>query len=240
MLGVIGTILAMGAIASYADKDSRRAYPAMDDKKTRAEIDAEFARYGIKGQDGKFTETKINIIAARNHVRPNKYGVLPENGWLKCQRYVFEYANCDEDIDDFKRAWYDTVEHQLEMQRKQISDPKLNKKVRDYHDSEKYVKRTLKQRETGPTIVLEYKHWHGIPKEEQLQRMKELQEKTIWGQICKEKPILRHNSRYENTYKEVWIIKGKNNDRQESWGTKQYYKNLYTECCAKIGYNAEL
>ena len=240
MFGVIGTILAMGAIAGYADKDSRKAYPAMDEKKVRAAMDAECARYGIKGENGKFTEQWINMIAARNHVRPNKYGVLPEDGWLKCKQYVFEYANCNEDITDFQRAWYNTIEHQLENQRKQISDPKLNKKVQDYHDSEKYVKRTLKQREHGPTIVLELKHWHGIPKEEQLQRMKELQEQTIWGQICKDQPILRHNSRYENTYKEVWIIKGRDHDRQESWATEKYYKNLYTECCAKIGYNAEL
>ena len=70
--------------------------------------------------------------------------------------------------------------------------------------------------------------------------MKELQEQTIWGQICKDQPILRHNSRHENTYKEVWIIKGRDHDRQESGATQNYYKNLYTECCAKIGYNAEL
>lgn len=240
MLGVIGVILTMGAIASYADKDARKAYPAMDEKKVRAKMDAECARYGIKGKNDEFTETWINMIAARNYVRPNKYGVLPEDGWIKCERYVVDYANCDEDIADFKRAWYDTIEHQLEMQREQISDSRLNKKVRDYYDSEKYVNRTLKQRENGPTIVLELKHWHGIPKDEQLKRMKELQEKTIWGKICKEKPILRHNAKYEDTYKEIWIIKGKSNDKQESWGTQKYYKNLYTECCAKIGYNAEL
>ena len=66
MFGVIGTILAMGAIAGYTDKDSRKAYPAMDEKKVRAAMDAECARYGIKGQNGKFTEQWINMIAAIN------------------------------------------------------------------------------------------------------------------------------------------------------------------------------
>lgn len=240
MLGTIGLMLTMGAIASYADKDSRKAHPAVNDKKFRAKMDAEYARYGIKGQNGRFTETQINMIAARNNVRPNKYGVLPEDGWLKCQSYVFEYANCDEDIDDFKRAWYDTIEHQLKMQRKQISNPENNKKVREYRTSEKYINGKLEEIKRGPTIVLEFKHWHGIPKEEQLQRMKELQEKTIWGKICKEEPILRHNTSYEDTYKEVWIIKGMKHHKQESWSTQKFYKNLYSQCCAKIGYDAEL
>lgn len=239
MLGVIGTILAMGAISSYASKDAKRAYPKMDNKKIKEETDAEFAQYGIKGKSGEFTERKINMIAARNNVRPNKYGVLPEDGWIKCQNYVMGYANHDEDVTDFKRAWYDTIEQQLKMQRKKISNPKFNKEVQKYYKSEKHIETTLKEREHGPTIVLELKHWHGIPKEEQLKRMKELQTETIWGKICKEEPILRHNN-HENTFKEIWIIKGEKDDRQGSYSTKRYYKNLYTKCCAKIGYNAEL
>lgn len=240
MLGVIGTILAMGAINEAANISSRKAYPEMNNKKTRTDFDAECARYGIKGQGAKFTTQRINMIAARNHVSPNKYGVLPEDGWMKCRDYVMQYVNEPQDLSEFRNAWYDTVEHQLELQRLQISNPHLNRKVKEYYDSEKHIRSTMKNRENGPTIVLEYKHWHGISKGEQLQRMEELQKDTVWGEICAEPPILRDNPRFPNTYTEVWIIKGKKGEKPESYSTQYYYKNLYTKCCAKIGYNAEL
>lgn len=240
MLGVIGTILAMGAINEAANISSRKAYPEMNDKKRRTDFDAECARYGIKGQAEEFTVTRINMIAARNHVSPNKYGVLPEDGWMKCRDYVMKYINNPQDLSDFRNAWYDTVEYQLEIQRKKISDPTTNRKVRQYYDSEKRIRSSMKNRENGPTLVLEYKHWHGISKGEQLQRMEELQKDTVWGEICAEPPILRDNPRFPNTYTEVWIIKGEEDDKAESLSTQRYYKNLYTNCCAKLGYNAAL
>ena len=240
MLGIIGTVLAMGAISEYANQKNKKAYPKMSQSQVQNDMDAEFARYGIKGQNGRFTETKINMIAARNNVKPNKYGVLPEEGWKHCRRYVAGYANDDQDIIDFEKAWYDTVEHQLKVQRKKISNPNINKKAKQYYESEKRIKRTMDDRKNGPIIVLEYKHWHGIPKEEQLKRMEELQHQTIWGEICAEPPILRDNTRLPNCYNEVWIIHGKKNDKQGTFSTNNYYKDLYTKCCAKIGYNAEL
>lgn len=236
MLGILGVALAMGAISGYANQEFKKAYPKMNHPQVKNDMDAEFARYGIKGKNGRFTETKINMIAARNNVQPNKYGVLPEEGWKHCRRYVVGYANSNQDIIDFEKAWYDAVEHQLKIQRKKIS----NKTTKKYCNAEKIVKKTMHQRKNGPTVVIELKHWHGIPKEEQLKRMRELQKQTIWGKILHEPPILRDNPRFEGCYTEVWIINGTNLDTPGSWGTNKYYKDLYTKCCGKIGYEANL
>jgi len=240
LLELLGIGFTIACISKYGEKQSKRAYPQMQDKKVQSSTDAEFARYGIKGKNNKFTDTKINMIAARCNVTPNKYGVLPENGWKHCRSYVARYANSNQDILDFEQAWYTTVQHQLKMQRSEISNPNKNKKAKAYNDVEQYIKHSLKSRKNGPTIVLEYRHWHGISKDEQLKRMKELQQKTIWGKICKEAPLLRDNPYAPNSYTEIWIINGKPDDEQGSSKTNREYKKLYEKCCAKIGYNAHL
>ena len=155
LLELLGIGFTIACISKYGEKQAKKAYPQMQDKKVKSDTDAEFARYGIKGKNNKFTDTKINMIAARCNVTPNKYGVLPQNGWKYCRSYVARYANSNQDILDFEQAWYTTVQHQLKMQQSEISNPNKNKKAKAYNDVEQYIKHSLKSRKNG--LIFKFK-----------------------------------------------------------------------------------
>ena len=70
--------------------------------------------------------------------------------------------------------------------------------------------------------------------------MQELQDQTYWGRLCVEPPILRVNPDVENSYTEVWVLYASNSHKQGSKHTNSVFKKWYTECCAKIGYDATL
>ena len=237
--GIIGTALAMGAISGLANKNGKKAYPKMTNQVSN-NMDAEFARYGIKGQNGRFDTTKIKMIAARNNVATDKYGVLPEHGWKRCRSYVARYANSNQDILDFEQAWYDTIQTQLNIKRRKISNPK-NKALKDYKRHNRYFNAPSHRSEwQQKIIVLELKHWFGIPKEEQEKRMQELQDHTYWGQLCAEPPILRENPSIPGSYTEVWILHASNTHIQGSKHTNNVFKGWYKECCTKLGYEHQL
>ena len=238
VLSTIGMLLAAGAIAAWADKDSKKAYPKLTTKVSN-DMDAEFGRYGIKGQNGRFTDTKIKMIAARNGVRTNKNGVLPEEGWKKCRSYVAKYANCDQDILDFQDAWYRTVYNQMKAHGRTLQDPN-SKLMKDYKSNARYFNAPSHKSEwQQQTIVLEINHWHTIPEEEQIKRMNELQDQTYWGNLCVEPPILRNNP-HSHGHIEVWMLHASSDHKQGSSRTKRFFKNRYKECCAKLGYDAML
>ena len=240
VLGTMGTILTMGAISHIANKHSKKAYPNFN-KKIEKEMDAEFARYGIRGKNGELTEEDIRKIAARCNVPTNKNGILPEKGWLKCQNYVAQYLNNEEDWDYFKTSWEYAIGQQLEEHSKQLQHPS-NKIIQEYQYNNKYFNDTNSKNCSwkAQTIVLELKHWYGIPKEEQLRRMKQLQNDTFWGLFCVEPPILRDNPHISNTYTEVWILYASKEHQQGTKYTENVFKNWYTQCCAKLGYDAML
>lgn len=235
--GIIGTVIAMGAISGVADRHNKNAYPGLN----KAELDAECARYGIRGRTGNFTETHIRKIAARNNVPCNKHGVLPENGWKECVRYVQQYVNSDTDLRDFEQAWYGLVETQMKQRSARLKDPN-SKIMQQYKKHDQFFSSTdtPDARWKSKTIVLEIKHWHGMPKEEHLKRMHELQDQTFWGRLCKEKPILRDNPRMPDSYTETWILYAGSKHEQGSKYTESVFKDWYKECCASLGYDAAL
>ena len=222
---IIGLGLAMGAITSTAEALDKKHCPNLN----YTEFDAENARFGIRGQIG-FTEDRIMKIATRCGVKPNKVGILPENGWSRCKTYVERYSNEARDFSDFKKAWERTIQTQINNKQK-----RAKRTTNSQYELEKdYVEHNLNK--NGTPIVLEYKHWHGMPKEEHLKRMNDLMENTFWGTLCKEPPILRDNPRMENSYVETWIMYPLPNQKQGKWSTMRSFKNKYKSCCEELGY----
>ena len=225
MLGLIGVGLAALGLNTTAKESSKKASPGLNTK----QFDADCARHGIVGQD-------IMDVAARCGVRPNKFGVLPENGWKRCIKYASNYVNAPGDIDAFKRDWLLAVEQQLAA--------KSNRMVRDHWDSYQHQYHGyLKNKEfwtCGPEIVLEFKHWHGLPKDQYLKRLEDLQVKTFWGELVVEKPILRYNPRFEDSFIETWVVQGGKYDRQDRRLTHNQLRSLYVDCCGVCGYDAML
>lgn len=224
ILSTLGLFAAMGAIHAAACARDKEAAPYLNFNK----FDAENARNGIHGPLG-FTEDRIMKIAARCGVRTQNK-ILPEEGYVRCAHYVQQYSNNERDYDSFKRAWIRTVENQIKRKQREARE-KTNPK---YKTAAKFNREYI--RKNGPAIVLEYKHWHGMPKEEHLKRMKVLQNETFWGEICKEPPILRDNPRMPGSHTEVWIMNGLMQDEQGDWKTMRRFKNHYKLCCEKLGY----
>ena len=232
VLGLIGVGLSALAINSAVKQRGKKAYPRLDNK----QFDADNASNGIA--HGGFSEEKIMKIAARCGVRPNKHGILPQNGKNNCLRYVSRYADHDNDVINFKKAWDRTIKKQLKNRSSDLREK--------YSNNYEYKKNIVDCRGHGyfggPNIVLEIFHWDGISKEEQLRRMKDLQNNSIWGDVCVKKPKLRRNSNnhYPSGYVEVWTLSGGKDDVQGKRSTMKKYKNLYRDCCAHLGYDAML
>ena len=206
-----------------AEQYSKKANPSLD----KSKFDADNARYGIATSELGFTNQKIMDIAARCGVRPNKYNVLPEDGWKHCIDYVTQYINSPNDLTNFERDWKNCVNHQLAK--------KSNLMVEKYWEHyERQYNGYLKNKEfwtSGPAITLEFRHWHGLPKDQYLERLDNLQTKTFWGELALQKPILRKNPRIKNSFIEVWVMQGCECDRQDSWLTKNTMRTTYKICC---------
>ena len=230
LLGIAGSAI---GIAALAEKSSQKAYPKLNKK----EFDAENASHGIAHCG--FSDEKIMKIAARCGVKPNKDGVLPQHGKNLCMSYVGRYANSEEDLVEFKGAWNRVVKTQLCNLGKTLQDPN-GQLMKNYDYKAAIINRRGHGYFGGPNIVLEVTHWHGISKQEQLYRMQQLQEKTVWGDICIKQPRLRNNPYVKDAFIEVWTIHSGHNDRQDKKSTIKKYKQLYRDCCAKLGYNAML
>jgi hypothetical protein len=232
VLGTIGMLLAAGAIAGAADKRSKKANPNLNNKR----FDADCARYGVATSSAGFTSQKIMDIAARCGVRPNKYGVLPEDGWKRCMHYVSNYVNNPGDIAHFERDWRKTVAIQLNGKAEMLIEKHWPDYYHQYQGFLKYPDHWL----SGPPLVLELKHWHGLPKEDHLARMKDIQENTFWSELVIGRPVLRHNPRFEDAHIEVWTVRGSKNDKPDSWISKRKKLALYEDCCGVCGYDAML
>lgn len=232
VLSTIGMLLAAGTINKAAKNRGKKA----NSKLNNVEFDAHNAEYGIASNPIGFTSQKIMDIAARCGVRPNKYNVLPEDGWKHCLKYVSQYVNNPHDIINFERDWLKTVEKQLNSKSTQM--------IKQHWDSYQHqYQGFLNNKEfwtSGPKIVLEFKHWHDLPKDQYLQRLEDIQTKTFWGELTLKEPILRHNPRFEKSFIEIWIMQGQKNDKQGNWLTNNIFRNLYIDCCGVCGYDAML
>ena len=127
LLSLIGIGAAMATMVKHSENKAKKAYPKLNYK----EFDAKCARYGIRGPLG-FSEQHILKIAARNGVKPNNAGILPEEGWVKCVFYVEKYANGSRDVEDFKRAWHRTVENQIKNGREELEKQEKEEKPEWY------------------------------------------------------------------------------------------------------------
>lgn len=225
LLELLGVAAGAALINSSAKKHQQKANPNLD----RNKFDADCARHSVIGQD-------IMDVAARCGVKPNKYGVLPEDGYKHCLKYVAQYVNHPDDIELFKRDWLLAVKQQL--------GAKSNLMIRKYwNDYQHQYNGYLNNKEhwtSGPEIVLEYKHWHGLPKDQYLQRLKDIQTKTFWGELTIEPPILRNNPRFEDSFIEVWVMQGRKNNKQGDWLTNKFWQSTYKCCCGVCGYDAML
>lgn len=218
VLGTIGTLLAAGAIARTAERRSMNAYPTLN----KEGYDKHNALHGINIYD-------INKIAARNGVRCDKYGVLPENGWTQCVRYVRQYANTLKDMEEFPKVWVKHVEKQLEQKHETIKQ-----EATEYYNQYKHVWMDLVNQKTSQTDVLQLKHWRGMAREEHQKRLDEMMQ-TDWRMIVANGPILRPLPNSTTSHLEVWEV-------YESPKIRKYtpYTMYYKWFCKLCGYDPQL
>ena len=232
LLELLGVALGAAAINSATKQSSKKANPRLNTTR----FDANNARYGVATSSAGFTKQKIMDIAARCGVKPNKHGVLPEDGWKNCLKYVSEYVNHPDDVTNFERDWRMTVASQLKDKSAKMIEENWGGYQHQYNG---YLNN--KERWTsGPKIVLEYKHWHGLPKDQYLQRLEDIQNKTFWGELTIQPPILRNNPRFEDSFIEVWVMQGRKPDKQGDWLTHNAWNTTYERCCGVCGYDAML
>lgn len=226
VLSTIGMILAAGAIDKMIENKGKNAYPGLDNN----EFDRHNAVYGINIYD-------INKIAARNGVRCDQYGVLPENGWYQCIEYVKQYANTVEDVNSFPKIWEDTIE--IQLQEKQI---KIQNKAKNKYKNVSY-EATIKQYEdikNNPIIIVQFKHWYGLTYAEHMKRLTKITKETKWGHIAATKPILRPIPG-KNGHLEIWQAYGlRKNDEQNNAVTMNILQTAYEISCEYCGYDPQL
>ena len=232
MLGLIGIGLAALGINQAAKKHGQKANPNLNITK----FDADCAEYGVATSSAGYTRQKILDIAARCGVRPNKYGVLPEDGWKHCLDYIGQYVNHPDDISNFERDWRIVVADQLKDKSSQL----IQKHWKYYQHQYNGYLNNKELWACGPKIVLEFRHWHGLPKEEYLKRLEDIQTKTFWGELCLKPPVLRHNPRFKDSFIETWVVHGSKFDKQGSRITNNSWASLYEDCCGVCGYDAML
>ena len=146
LLGAAVTYSALKGASTYAGQKSQKAYPNLN----RNKFDEDNMIRGI----GEFNETKINQIAARCGVRPNKDGILPLLGHKNCLKYVQEYNG---NVDDFIESWILLVKCQEDRSKGRIHD-KYNER---YHKLAKtYSNLNFSDTET---FTFQVQHWYDLP-----------------------------------------------------------------------------
>lgn len=233
---MLGAAFLVGAAASVIERDGQRdrgAFPDMNKKEVQQAFDDENAEYGIMHN---MNEEKIRKIAARCRVRPDKDGILPLHGYEKCEPYVNKYLNSSKDLSNFRHAWRDCV-----RRKKNARKAYLNK--RSYGDKRyKNYEKILKEHnyyEDGDDITLEI-NIYNLSKDEHLKRMRELQNRTILGDIVRKPPILRDNPRIYGEYTQFWFLRGSTDEfyRRPDLARDEA-RDIYRVCCQKLGYDPD-
>ena len=222
LLEIIGAIVAYGTVKGTCEmigQAGKKAYPTLDNR----EFDIQNRRNGLKIS----TDTDINKIAARCGIRPDKYGVLPEEGYKACVRYVADYGD---DTLKFIDQWKKTVEHQKANRKIHIagdSSAAYNNAVNNWKNK-KYV--------PGKVIMHEVKHWYDLTLAQHQKRVDEIYHNTILGELSAKKPVVKKQTGFDGKRVEVWFIKGTKRDKQDDWLTNSLWKSLYSRCCERCGY----
>ncbi|RAP50206.1 MAG: hypothetical protein BZ138_06925, partial [Methanosphaera sp. rholeuAM270] len=168
LLGALGIIAATVLASEMGNAYGKNAYKNLDDK----EFDKECSRYGVMHD---FSTTQIYKIAARNRVRVDKYGVLPEHGYRECLDYVNKYSLNKNDTKLFIDGWEQTIKIAKEDKRKKI----IKDNEKDYERQKKNAKKYMNPE--GPEVVLEYRHWFDLSPEEYQERLNKLYTETFLG-----------------------------------------------------------
>ena len=224
VLGLIGGILAIDAACQVSDK--RHGFMTGTEKR---KFDQENARDGIHWGE-------IEKIAARCRVKPNKYGVLPADGYEKCLDYVRKYANSPSDINNFIELWKITVQKQILAEPERV---KAGKMAQEYDSIKRIVSREAKTADKNNILTFEIKHWLDISTEEHKKRMNNIASKTILKDILAQSPVLRWGSTWENERVEYWSVYGQPGE-QVNYVSKKHFQGTYERCAAHCGYDAQL
>ena len=226
-MGLLGSLIGLGlgaaAVQSVASADDvRRGWMTHEEKKAFDQLNA---------RNGIHTE-RIVDIARRCHVKTNKYGVIPSDGYRHCLSYVRRYANSENDIDRFIANWKRTF-------KQQYND--MPNKVKQGKDAQRYegYKRTLEKiGKQGTPTTYEITHWRGLSKDEHLKRMERISKETALKHVLYQPPILRWSDMIHNAYTEFWTVYVP--DGINCISNKRHFKNTYKKCAAHLGYDAEL
>ena len=222
LLGALGVIAATAFASEMGNAYGKNAYKNLDDK----EFDKERSRYGIMHE---FSTTQIYKIAARNRVRVDKYGILPEHGYRECLDYVNKYSLNKNDTKLFIDGWEQTIKIAKEDKKKKIIKDNEKNYERQRKNAMKY-----NMDPEGPEVVLEYRHWFDLSPEEYHERLNKLYTETFLGEIAIEKPILRYNpGNIYNPYIETWVLRG---EKGQDPDFTNVLKASYSICCKKLGF----
>ena len=240
---VLFTLLGIAAGAKLVNSAAKQHQQKANPNLNRKRFDADSREYGVATSSAGFTEQKIIDIAARCGVRPNKYGVLPENGWKHCLKYVTRYVNNPNDLANFERDWNIVVGKQLKQKVEKLKDESSKYYERAHrlwfegHPNEKpYKDQMVKSKK----CVIEIRHWHGLEHEEHLNRVQRLYDETLLGECCVKPPILRNNIKMKNSFVEIWVFGCYPWQDVNSRITRNGKITLYKHCCKHLGFDPML
>lgn len=228
-MGLLGSLISLGigatvvqGIASH--DDVRRGWMTHEEAEDFDQLNA---------RDGIHTE-RIVDIARRCHIKTNKYGVIPSDGYRRCLKYVRKYANSEDDVDRFIANWKRVFQ-------KQLND--MPNKVKESKDAQWYetYANTLKGYDLTDSKLHTYEvtHWKNLSKEEHLKRMQRISKETALKHVLHQPPILRWSDMIRNAYTEFWTVYVPNRAGNVLRNQKQFH-NTYSKCAAYLGYDAEL
>ena len=229
LLSLIGAAVAYCTVKGTCEaigKYGQNAYKGIDTRDFDLKNSANGIRYS--------SETDINKIAARNGIRCDKYGLLPEFGYRNCLEYVRRYSNSENDVDGFIRSWKRTVRNQEARRSSRLKA----ESVSSYESNVKAWREA--DWDNRRTIIIELSHWWGLTIEDHQERAMDIYNNTYMGEIAVKKPVVRRDPKIYGRRIETWQIRARKDFRQDEWSTNNRIKAMYTLCAKQRGLEAKL
>lgn len=167
-------------------------------------------------------------IAQRNGVYPNKHGVLPVEPNDKIMDYVKRYANSVSDVKEFERQWNVIVKKQLDKKHEKIQAESKD----DYIKTKNYYETSVIPYLGNDVTYLEIKHWMFMPYEVHEQRMRNIIDKTVFGEFVKSSALREDHMVEVEAYVEYYELKLPKNSDISSYE----FKELLKKCCNYLGF----